>query len=74
MRILFFEKDIEILKKRYAHVHPLIFNRSLERSKDISELFDILEDIPKSYPFSWDDVSRRWKKLPDSLDLSAIFD
>lgn len=74
MRILFFEKDIEILKKRYAHVHPLIFNRSLERSKDISELFDILEDIPKSYPFSWDDASRRWKKLPDSLGLSAIFD
>jgi len=75
MRILSFEKEEEVenLKQRYRQIHPLIFNRSLERAYDISELFDILESIPKSYPFSWDEKSRRWKKQSDVLNLSRIF-
>lgn len=74
MRILSFEKEEEIkkIKERYVHVHPLVFNRSLERSKNMVDLFEILESIPKTLPFSWDENSRRWKKETDSMDLSSV--
>lgn len=63
---MFFDDDlIESFKKRYNKLHPLIFNRSLEKAENASELFDILESIPKSYPFVWDDSKRKWIKTND---------
>lgn len=55
------------LKKRYSHVHPLVVLRSVERASGLSDLFDIIESIPKP-PFSWDDEKRRWVR---DADVSA---
>ncbi|NBT59122.1 hypothetical protein EBT16_10100, partial [bacterium] len=52
------------LKKRYSHVHQLVLLRSAERASDLSDLFDIMESIPKP-PFSWDEEKRRWVKDSD---------
>lgn len=57
----------EAMKERYAHLHPLIFQRSLERSKDDSELFDILETIPDEFPIVWDDEKRSWVSTEDLI-------
>jgi hypothetical protein len=54
--------DVQIaLKKRYAHLHPLLFQRSLEKAKSDVELFDILSRIGE-YPIIWDEDERTWKK------------
>ena len=50
------------LKKRYAHLSLLLFNRSVERSKNESELFDILDTIPTVFPLEWNATERRWKQ------------
>lgn len=55
------------LKARYPHVHPLMFQRSLEKAKSNGDLFDILEGIPKQYPIVWDDKKRCWKHTDDLL-------
>jgi len=55
------------LKKRYAHLHPLIFHRSLEKCATNGELFDILDSIPEGYPLVWDENNRRWHKIQDLL-------
>lgn len=60
-------KDLEVinsLKKRYEDLHPLIFQRSLEKSESTFELFDLLENIP-NYPIFWDDSKKKWTKLLD---------
>jgi hypothetical protein len=57
----------EAMKERYAHIHPLIFQRSLERSKNDSELFDILETIPDEFPIVWDDEKRSWVTTEDLI-------
>lgn len=59
------EKLSESLKKRYSHLHPLVLQRSIERAENLSELFDILESVPKKPPFSWDEGSRAWIKETD---------
>lgn len=60
------EQDIiDNLKQRYSNVHPLIFNRSVERAKDGGELFDILDSIPKTLPIMWDENIRRWVIVTD---------
>jgi hypothetical protein len=48
------------LRDRFSHIHPLMFIRSVERSKSDSELFDILDTMPKQYPVVWNDDQRRW--------------
>jgi hypothetical protein len=60
------------LKARYAHIHPLIFQRSLEKAKTNGELFDILEGIPKKYPIVWDENNRCWKNTDDLLQAQNI--
>jgi hypothetical protein len=60
------------LKRRYPDLHPLIFQRSLEKSKTNGELFDILETVPKEFPIVWDEKTRMWKKTDDLLQ-SQIF-
>lgn len=55
--------DIDVvlsLKKRYANHPPLLISRSIEKAKDESELFDILDTIPSSLPVTWDNKKRRW--------------
>ena len=47
------------LKSRYASLRQLLFLRSVERSKNVNELFDILDTVP-DYPLVWDEYQRRW--------------
>jgi hypothetical protein len=35
------------LKETYSQLHPLLFHRSLERSKTNGDLFDIIDTVPK---------------------------
>lgn len=51
----------DALGKRYSHLHPVLFLRSVERASSDTELFDILEGI-KDYPVVWDDLQRCWAK------------
>lgn len=55
------------LKERHASLHPLLFQRSLEKARTDVELFDILEGIPKDYPLVWDEENHCWKKTEDLL-------
>jgi hypothetical protein len=60
--------DIQVaLKARYPHIHPLIFQRSLEKAKSNGDLFDILEGVPKQYPIVWDEKNHCWKYTDDLL-------
>lgn len=61
----------QALKERYD-VHPLVFFRSLERSKTDGELFDILETMPKKFPIAWDDEDRHWKSLDDLWSAKGV--
>jgi len=48
------------LSERYPEIHPLLFHRSVERSKSNGELFDILDTMPKTVPLAWDAKERCW--------------
>lgn len=67
--------NIENLKKRYQHIHPLIFHRSVERAETLGELFDILEEIPESMPIVWSHDRRRWVNVvsPCLIEKSQVF-
>lgn len=54
------------LKRRYSKMHPLVLQRSIERALSLSELFEILESVPKA-PFSWSEESRSWVKDSDLM-------
>lgn len=58
---------LKSLRERYAHIHPLMFQRSLEKSKSNGDLFDILEGIPKEFPIIWDDEENCWQKTDNLL-------
>ena len=55
------------LKERHFKLHPLIFQRSLEKAENNTELFDILETVPEKYPIVWDDKKRAWVFTDDLL-------
>lgn len=55
------------LKQRYSHLHPLLFQRSLEKAKSNGELFDMLEGMPSEYPLFWDEEARAWTHNKDLL-------
>ena len=55
------------LKKRYPDLHPLIFQRSLEKAETDVQLFDILEGMPKKFPLVWDEENHCWKNTADLL-------
>ena len=55
------------LKDRYKDLHPLLFNRSVEKSKTDVELFFFLEGMPKEYPIIWDDEQKSWIKTDNLL-------
>ena len=58
------EEDVDKLKDKFI-VHPLIFQRSVEHAKNMGELFDILDFMPKEQPIIWDDKEHRWAIVPD---------
>ncbi len=62
---------IESFQKRYSHLNHLLFVRSVERSNNPGELFDILEEIPKEYPVVWDETLRRWIVTDDLLQSQS---
>lgn len=62
----------DALKKRYDKLHPLIFQRSLDKAKTNGELFDILESIPAEYPIVWNEETRSWKHTKDLLQTGLL--
>ena len=62
----------EALKERYAHLHPLLFQRCLEKAKTNGELFDLLESIPDEFPVVWDDDKRQWIHTEDLLQSESV--
>lgn len=50
---------VEKLKERYSQIHPVIFQRMIERAKNEFELFDILDTVPESFPLVFDVSARR---------------
>lgn len=61
------EKVVSALCVRYAHVHPLLFHRSMDRARSNGDLFDILDTIPNEHPIVWDEESYRWVTTDDIL-------
>lgn len=51
---------IKKLRERYSEMHPVMFIRSIERSKDATDLFDILDSFPNKFPVKWSEQERRW--------------
>jgi len=66
------QEVIEKLKKRYSSLHPLIFQRSVERAKDAGQLFDILDSIPEGFPLVWDEDVKRWQVTRDLSQASRF--
>lgn len=65
---------IEKLQERYIDIHPLIFKRSVEKAKTVGELFDILEDIPKSFPIKWCEEKRKWINYKKFFEVDSFLD
>lgn len=62
------QKDIvQKLRERYASVHPVLFQRALEKAKNEVELFDILDTIPTTMPLVFDSYARRLVPTGDML-------
>jgi hypothetical protein len=55
----------EKLRERYPDIHPLIFYRSMERSKTNGQLFDVLDTIPDKFPIAWCEESNCWIVVKD---------
>jgi len=53
------EKQLNYFKEKYREIHPLVFQRSIEKAENFNDLFEILEDVP-SYPFCWDEENKKW--------------
>ncbi len=58
-------KTMDGLRRRYSSLHPLIFQRSVERATSAGEAFDILEGVPAAFPLMWDDQERKWTTPTD---------
>lgn len=48
------DDQVVLSLKKYKVVHPLMFMYSLERTKDKSSLFDVLDSFQNNYPVCWD--------------------
>ncbi len=66
------ETTLVALRKRYPQVHPLLFQRSVERARSGGDLFDILESVPTKYPILWSDKDRRWVSTDDILQAEQF--
>lgn len=65
------EASLANFRSKYSDVHPLVFQRSLERAGSALELFEILESLP-SPPFSWDESRRSWMRNEDVMGLEGM--
>lgn len=59
------EKIVDKLRKKYSDLHPLLFQRSVERAKSNGDLFDIVDTVIDKYPLSWNEKENRWSSLDD---------
>ena len=66
------EDKLLALKKRYSNIHPLMFHRSLERARSMSDLFEILESVPDKLPIVWDESKRMWVREADLTALARL--
>lgn len=48
------------LRARYSFLHPVLFQRSVEKARSNTELFDILDSVPKEHPLIWCEKECRW--------------
>jgi hypothetical protein len=61
------------LKRRYPNLHPVLFQRSVERARSNGELFDILEDVSTiDFPIIWDEIGRKWTRTDDLLQSEIL--
>lgn len=58
-------KVMDGFRRRYLGMHPLIFQRTIERATSAGEAFDIFEGIPSTFPITWDDHVRKWIAIDD---------
>jgi len=66
------EQVSQKLRLRYPEIHPLLFQRSLERAKSNGELFDILDTMPQELPIVWDEELSRWVTTDDLLQQNEM--
>lgn len=66
---MFDDGFLQKLRERYPNVHPLIFNRAVEKAATKTELFDIIDSLPDRYPIVWDDLQRKWITTNDLLQI-----
>ena len=62
----------ENFRSKYAHVHPLVFHRSVEKASSFMNLFEILESVPDEPPFSWSESRRSWVRDDDVMGIEAL--
>lgn len=60
------------LRERYSHIHPLIFQRTLERATTLGHLFDVLESFPDEFPIVWDYGTKSWASTDDVAQRSRM--
>lgn len=66
------EASMANFRAKYPSVHPLVFQRSVERASSLMDLFEILEGVPARPPYSWDDSKRSWVRDDDIMAHSAL--
>lgn len=60
------------LKERYNDHPILLVERSIERANNETELFDILDSVPKNMPIVWCSETRRWVNTSLFKDISIL--
>lgn len=66
------EASLKNFREKYAHVHPLVFQRSLEKASSSLELFEILEGVPSESPYCWDDAKKSWVRNEDVMGIESL--
>ena len=72
MTFLMDEATLANFRARYSEVHPLVFQRSLEKASSALDLFEILQTVPSLPPFSWDDSKRSWSRDEDVMATGSM--
>lgn len=66
------EASLKNFREKYARVHPLVFQRSLEKASSSLELFEILESVPADVPYCWNDLKRSWVRNEDIMAFESL--
>jgi hypothetical protein len=73
------QETIAKVRSHYSDLHPLIVQRSAERSHNVGDFFDIIshlhDKIKKGavYPLVWDDEKHCWVKTKDLFQSKVFF-